>query len=176
MARYIGLGSDEPIEDSERRVAEALRRLPDGWVVLHHVSWQSKRGGRQGDGEADFIVLHPRKGVIVLEVKGGGIDVDRGRWITTDRFGKRHDIKNPYEQATASKHALVGWLRDHGLGARVRVGHAVVFPHMDAVPSVGPVAPSQITISKTDLLDIGGAIARCLAHWSLRSEPFYRKT
>ncbi|KQZ73912.1 nuclease [Sphingopyxis sp. Root214] len=169
MARYIGLGSDQPIEDSERRVAEALRRLPDGWVVLHHVSWQSKRGGRQGDGEADFIVLHPRKGVIVLEVKGGGIDVDRGRWITTDRFGKRHDIKNPYEQATASKHALVGWLRDHGLGARVRVGHAVVFPHMDAVPSVGPVAPSQITISKTDLLDIGGAIARCLAHWSLEA-------
>lgn len=167
MARYIGLGSDEPIEDSERRVADALRRLPDGWVVLHHVSWQSKRGGRQGDGEADFIILHPRRGLVVLEVKGGGIEVDRGRWMTTDRFGKRHDIKNPFEQATASKHALVGWLRDHGLGARVRVGHAVVFPHMDAIPALGPAAHPHITFSKADLLDIGTAVTRCIAHWSL---------
>jgi hypothetical protein len=169
MAQYIGLGSDEPIEDSERRVADALRRLPEGWIVLHHVSWQSNRNGRQGDGEADFIILHPRKGVVVLEVKGGGIDVDRGRWMTTDRFGKRHGIKNPYEQATASKHALVAWLRDHGLGDRVRVGHAVVFPHMERVPSIGPAAPLPITFSKTDLLDISAAVARCLAHWSLEA-------
>lgn len=169
MARYIGLGSDEPIEDSERRVADALRRLPDGWIVLHHVSWQSKRGGRQGDGEADFIILHPRKGMVVFEVKGGGIEVDRGRWVTTDRFGKPHDIKNPFEQATASKHALVGWLRDHGLGPRVRVGHAVVFPHMDAIPSLGPAAQPQITFGKPDLLNIDAAIARCLAHWSLEA-------
>ncbi len=169
MARYIGLGSNEPIEDSERRVADALRRLPDGWVVLHHVSWQSKRGGRQGDGEADFIILHPRKGLVVLEVKGGGIEVDRGRWVTTDRFGKQHDIKNPYEQATASKHALVGWLRDHGLGARIRVGHAVVFPHMETIPALGPVAHPQITVSKPDLLDIDAAVTLCLAHWSLEA-------
>ncbi|GBQ25723.1 hypothetical protein AA0472_1861 [Acetobacter estunensis NRIC 0472] len=169
MARYIGLGSNEPIDDSERRVANALRRLPDPWTILHHVSWQSKRGGRQGDGEADFIILHPREGVVVIEVKGGGIDVDRGRWMTTDRFGKRHDIKNPYEQATASKHALIGWLREHGLGSRVRVGHAVVFPHMDAVPFLGPAAQRQITISKTDLLDVDAAVARSLTHWSLEA-------
>lgn len=169
MARYIGLGSDEPIEDSERRVADALRRLPDPWTILHHVSWQSKRGGRQGDGEVDFIILHPRKGLVVLEVKGGGIDVDRGRWMTTDRFGKRHDIKNPYEQATASKHALVGWLRDHGLGSRLRIGHAVVFPHMDAVPVMGPAAQRHITISKTDFLDVEAAVTRCLVHWSLEA-------
>lgn len=169
MARYIGLGSDEPIEDSERRVADALRRLPDGWIVLHHVSWQSKRGGRQGDGEADFIILHPRKGLVVVEVKGGGIDVEHGRWMSTDRFGKRHYIKNPFEQAIASKHALVGWLRDHGLGSRVRVGHAVIFPNMDAIPALGPAAPPQITFSKADLLDVDAAVTRCLAHWSLQA-------
>lgn len=169
MARYIGLGSDEPIDDSERRVADALRRLSASWTILHHVSWQSKRGGRQGDGEADFILLHPRNGLIVLEVKGGGIEVASGRWMTTDRFGKRHDIKNPYEQATASKHALVGWLREFGLGSRLRVGHAVVFPHMDAVPILGPAAQRPITISKTDLLDVETAVARCVAHWSLEA-------
>lgn len=170
MARYIGLGSDEPIEDSERRVADALRRLPDEWIVLHHVSWQSRRGGRQGDGEADFIVLHPRKGLVVVEVKGGGIEVERGRWVSTDRFGKRHNIKNPFEQAIASKHALVGWLRDLGLGSRVRVGHAVVFPNMDAIPALGPAAQPQITFSKVDLLDVDAAVLRCLTHWSLEAD------
>lgn len=169
MARYIGLGSDEPIEDSERRVADALRRLPEGWTVLHHVSWQSKRGGRQGDGEADFIVFHPRKGMVVFEVKGGGITIERGRWVTTDRFGVRHDIKNPFEQATASKHALVGWLQDRGLGSRIRVGHAVVFPHMDTLPFLGPAAQPQISLGKQELISIESAMSRCLSHWSLEA-------
>ncbi|WP_122879286.1 nuclease-related domain-containing protein [Burkholderia pseudomallei] len=110
MAKYIGLGTDDPVEDSEKRVAAALQRLSDDWTVLHHVSWQSKRGGRQGDGEADFVLVHPRKGILVLEVKGGGIEIETGRWFTTDRNGRRFAIKNPFEQAVASKHALVGWL------------------------------------------------------------------
>lgn len=29
-------------------------------------------------GEADFIVLHPRKGILVLEVKGGRLKLDGG--------------------------------------------------------------------------------------------------
>lgn len=87
MARYIGLGQDEPSEDSEHRVATALRRLPDDWIIFHHVSWQSRRSGRQGDGEADFVVLHPKRGLLVLEVKGGGIEIHDGRWSTIDRRG-----------------------------------------------------------------------------------------
>nr|WP_255602412.1 NERD domain-containing protein/DEAD/DEAH box helicase [Polymorphobacter megasporae] len=137
--------------------------------MLHHVSWQSRRGGRQGDGEADFVVLHPRRGLVVIEVKGGGIEVDHGRWMTTDRFGKRHGIRNPFEQATSSKHALVAWLKEHGVGPHIRVGHAVVFPHMVDVPSLGPAAHARITISKADLVDIDAAIERCLTHWSLEA-------
>lgn len=106
MARYYGLGFDEPIEYSERLVADALKQLPLDWIVLHHVSWQSKRGGKQGDGEADFIVINPRKGLLIIEVKGGGIEVRSGRWFTTNRYGESHPIKNPYDQAVASKHAL----------------------------------------------------------------------
>jgi hypothetical protein len=176
MARYIGLGVDDPVEDSERKVGDALQRLPEGWIVLHHVSWQSRRAGRQGDGEADFIILHPRKGILVLEVKGGGIEVEQGRWLTTDRYGKRHDIKNPFEQATASKHALVGWLREHGLGTRARVGHAVVFPHMDSIPLLGPACSPRITLSKQDLLEIEVKITTSFAHWSLEASLSPRET
>jgi hypothetical protein len=169
MAIYIGLGFDEPIEDSELRVANALKKLPDDWIILHHVSWQSKRGGREGDGEADFIVLHPYKGMLVLEVKGGGINVEMGRWFTINRHGTRHSIKNPYEQAVASKHALVAWLRGHGLGLRVRVGHAVAFPHMQSLPLIGPAAIPEISLAKSELEDIDIAITRCFDHWKLEA-------
>lgn len=169
MARYVGLGVDEPTEDSERRVANALKCLPDDWIVLHHVSWQSKRGGRQGDGEADFLVIHPQKGMLVIEVKGGGIDIHEGRWFTTNRHGSRHSIKNPYEQAVASKHALVAWLSDHSLGARLRVGHAVAFPHMQECPAAGPAATREISLAKPQLENIFAAIVGCFEHWKLEA-------
>lgn len=169
MAIYIGLGANEPIEGSERRVADALKQLPDSWMILHHVSWQSKRGGRQGDGEADFIIFHPDRGMLVIEVKGGGVEIEAGRWLTTDRHGKRHFIKNPYEQAIASKHALVSWLREHGLGAKVRVGHAVAFPHMDQLPTVGPMGTAEISLTKSQLKNIEAAVTLCFAHWGLEA-------
>lgn len=170
MAQYIGLGGGEPPEDSEKRVADALRRLPNDWVILHHVSWQSKRAGRQGDGEADFVVLHPRKGMLVIEVKGGGIDIEAGRWYTTNRHGSRYPIKNPYDQAVASKHALVGWLNEKGLGGRVRLGHAVIFPHMSELPWVGPAGTAQISLSKSNLESIEMALIECAKHWDLSAD------
>ncbi|HEU5342411.1 NERD domain-containing protein/DEAD/DEAH box helicase [Edaphobacter sp.] len=169
MAEYIGLGADDPSENSERIVASCLRSLSSQWTVLHHVSWQSLRDGRQGDGEADFLLLHPKKGLIVLEVKGGGIQVENGRWCTTDRYGHVRTIKNPYEQATASKHALVSWLAARGFTGLVRVGHAVVFPHLSTLPVIGPMASPAITLAMPELERIESSIGRCVKHWKLDS-------
>jgi len=52
--------------------------LPEDYTVLHHVPVY-KRPKRQGpllDGEIDFLVIHPTKGVLSIEVKGGGIERD----------------------------------------------------------------------------------------------------
>lgn len=169
MARYFGLGSDQPTENSEKIVADALRKLSDDWLVFHHVSWQSKRSGRQGDGEADFILLHPHKGMLVIEVKGGGVEIEAGRWFTTDRDNLKHPIPNPYEQATASKHALVRWLKERGLASKVRVGHAVIFPHMRTLPWVGPAGTPEITLTKPQLASVDAAIGAIYAHWQLNA-------
>jgi len=170
MVRYFGLGKDEPSEDSERRVANALRRLSDDWIVLHHVSWQSRRGGRQGDGEADFVIIHPKRGLLVLEVKGGGIEIREGRWSSINRHGEQNEIKNPYEQATDSKHALLSWLKENGLARMVRVGHAVAFPHMAVLPNVGPAGSPAISFSKRDLDTIATTIDACFEHWGLEGK------
>jgi hypothetical protein len=169
MAEYIGLGADDPSESSERIVASYLKTLSSQWTVLHHVSWQSLRDGRQGDGEADFLLIHPKMGLIVLEVKGGGIQVENGRWCTTDRYGHVHTIKNPYEQATASKHALVSWLATKGYAGLLRVGHAVVFPHLSTLPTIGPMATPAITLAVQELERVESSIERCVKHWKLDS-------
>jgi hypothetical protein len=169
MAKYFGLGTDLPVEVSERIVAISLKKLPDDFLVLHHVTWQSRRRKREGDGEADFIVIHPQKGLIVIEVKGGGINVVNGRWYSTNRHGEVNEIKNPYEQAIASKHALIKWLGDHVAIANVRLGHAVIFPDINAVPELGPAASPSITWSSRDLSNPLAAIERVIAHWDLRA-------
>jgi hypothetical protein len=48
--------------------------------------------------ETDFIIAHPNLGILLLEVKGGGIEVRDGEWISIDRYGQKWKITNPYEQ------------------------------------------------------------------------------
>ena len=79
---------------AEARVYEALRDgLPDTVLVVFGVAWLGNPGhGRKRDGEADFVIVHPQAGILVIEVKGGGVERDQGsgRWYSWDRHGKRH--------------------------------------------------------------------------------------
>ena len=55
---------------------EFARQLGPEWTVLHSVHWLARDGGRSRDGEADFLLAHPRHGVLIMEVKGGAISRD----------------------------------------------------------------------------------------------------
>jgi hypothetical protein len=166
MARFIGL-SAKPPEQSEQKLADALGSLDDNWTVLHSVSWQSLRNGREGDGEADFVLVHPRYGLIVVEVKGGGIETSLGKWTSRNRYGAVNDIKNPYEQAKDSKHALLEWLKTRLGEFKPSIAHAVCFPDMLDLPALGPSARPEITWSREDLKNIGPAVGRTIRHWEM---------
>src|SRR3954453_21958722 len=63
-------------------------RLPASYTVFYSVSWLARRGGSGArDGEADFLIVHPDHGILVLEVKGGQIAYDGAldRWTSRDR-------------------------------------------------------------------------------------------
>jgi hypothetical protein len=152
MALMIPERLDAGTPDSERRVADALRGLTDGWRVMHSVAWQGLKDGRLYDGEADFVIIHPDHGLIVLEVKGGGIEVHNGRWHSTDRHGRQHEIKNPFVQATGSKHAIHRYLksRDQSLPF-LPSAHAVVFPDVSDPGSLGPAAPADLALGRAAL-------------------------
>lgn len=166
MARMIPSTPVPGSPDSEVATFHALAGLDDTWTVVHSVRWQAARGRRQSDGEADFVILHPRHGLIVLEVKGGGIRVERGVWFTTNRFGVTETIKSPFEQGVASKHALVRFVRETVPGGdRVPINHAVVLPDIEVNQPLGLDAPLALTIDSRRLRDVRRAISGVVTHW-----------
>lgn len=150
---------------SEIKVRERLAGIDD-LVVFHSVAWQSRRSGRQGDGEADFVVLVPDLGILILEVKGGGIEVVDGTWYSTGSDGIRHSIKDPFNQAKDSKYALLAFFKtvDPSL-ARYPIVHGVVFPDIVVNEMLGFNAPRAITIDRIDLAQPRAIIKKIFHHW-----------
>ncbi len=124
---------EDPKRFAERRFYEAAAGLSGKFTVFYGVAWQAvdpRHGAR--DGEADFVIAHPGLGLLVVEVKGGGIGFDsrRGEWTSRDRRGVTHNIKDPVGQARAGKHELYKKLKEiPGWDDRqLTLGHAVAFP------------------------------------------------
>ena len=156
MAQMYPSRCPETAPRSEKTVFEQLSQLDDDFVVFHSVPWQGKRHGKQGDGEADFVVAHPNKGVLILEVKGGAIDIEDGQWISQSRNGDRHKIRNPFEQAADSKFKLREYLAEHvpRLRGGLRCGHAVAFPSIEVTGDLSTDGPRSIVLDRNDLRDL----------------------
>ncbi len=146
----------------------ALRRLEDDWHVFHNIKWQGLRRGRQGDGETDFALFHPREGIVVIEAKGGEIRLADGEFVRVLPDGRHRPITNPFDQAAACKRQLREFLCGSvpGLDRIPRVGHAVAFPQGRVDGDLGPQGPRPIIIDADDLDDIAGTVKRVAAHWA----------
>lgn len=161
---------NEPLRAAECSVYEALSSLPDAFTIFYNVSWLGRSDAGAQDGEADFIVAHPDLGLLVLEVKGGGIayDARSNTWMTTNRWGETNVIKDPTEQARRSKHALLRTLQEMpGWGDRwVTFGHAVVFPDVVNVSSLlRPDLPAAIVLDRERLRQPTLAIEAVFDFW-----------
>lgn len=151
--------------DSERQVYNRLATLPDDWHVLHDIAWQSSEAGITGDGQTDFVLVHPRQGMVALEVKGGGIEIERGQYVTVNEDG-RFVIKNPFGQARTAKHVLLDYLKSTIPDLPyLALAHGVVFPDVTDPPLLGPEAPRDIVIDRSDLRSVNVAVDRLVAHW-----------
>lgn len=126
----------DPKRKAEISVYERLRRqLGDEFHVFYSSPWLGTRpDGSEVDGEADFLVAHEVLGLLAIEVKGGGIRIDSdNNWTSTDRFGIERRIRNPVQQARASKHQLIEKLRksDKWRPRFIRARHGVILPDVE---------------------------------------------
>lgn len=134
------------------------------WTVFYSRPWLGiTPTGAERDGEADFVIVHPQRGFLAVEVKGGGISYEPAidRWQSTDGDGLRHTIKNPFEQARRAKHELlekVKQRRDWPQNRFVRARHAVIFPDAESPPgNLGADIPREIICCRPGL--------KTLAEW-----------
>ena len=136
----------DSIRSDRRRRAEVkvydglASKLPDEFHVFYSSPWLSiDRLGNEKDGECDFVVAHPRLGVLAIEVKGGGIafNPEKGQWTSTDGLGVVHNIKDPVGQARSAKYEILNKLKNSGRWTPkwVTLRHGVIFP--DAATPTG---------------------------------------
>ncbi len=173
MARmYPDVPPSELEHESEEPVYVALRdQLGDDYSVLHSYPWlRPWRGDALLEGEADFVVVHPRRGILVLEVKGGEtIRHDGRRWCRDTGDGPK-EFQDPFVQARKNMHALLDIIRERS-GRRLSKddmahGYAVVFPHLDYEGLPPPHADKAIIISRKHLLMMGQAIEAAYGSWT----------
>jgi len=160
---------------AEAKVYRALRdKLPQEYVVFFQVGWILRREEEQvKDGETDFLVCHPDRGYLCIEVKGGGVSFDAvtGEWFSVDRHQQKHPIKNPIGQALRAKYSIRSKLNEHprwrhlSLGKVLR-GHTVFFPDIGDARALGrPDMPSALIGSAKTLQDPKTWIDNAFAYW-----------
>ena len=140
--------------------------LSDDYVVFHSAWWQHI-GYVIEDREADFIIVHPEKGILILEAKGGSISYDaiNKSWHQTQYKLK----KSPFEQAREIKYKFLNLLRKHQEFSRLYfcIGHFVAFPEMDFVADGLPSeSPQDILLLRPHLSDINQYISSVFNYYS----------
>jgi hypothetical protein len=147
-----------------------VRQMPEGWHVFYHVGWLNRDSyGALRDGESDFVLAHAAHGVLVVELKGGFITFEgrRQQWISTDRQGIDHDIKNPFGQAKDGKHTLTDKLREQpDLDDKwVGLHHAVAFPDCPRREGrIHPEADPNLIIWQEDVERLPARVVEILRH------------
>lgn len=165
---------------AEARFYVACREaLPDDVVVIYSAGWIYRdKKGKLREGEADFTILSPKLGLFAVEVKGGGVEVDgiARDWYSTDRYGQRHAIKDPFRQASKERHALRDKVLGHPnwrqwKGERLVLGHGVLLPDiLDVSALVGPERPREIMGLGADLIQPEPWLERMARFWRQEGE------
>ena len=99
MAKMFPKTFPEDVSSSgERKVFKYLKEnAPANWFVLHSFRLPKHKG--VVFGEADFVVIAPKLGVFILEIKSGGVGFNGSDWIFINRnHEKSYKKRGPFQQ------------------------------------------------------------------------------
>lgn len=145
----------------EMVVYEALSKLNDDYTVFYSVPWQNRNSrGKVIWGESDFIVFHPDRGILVIEVKSGKISLRDGKFYQTSmNADDEHEINDPLAQAGKSKYNFRDIIREKlSRDERLLVEAIVWFPSIDfsynRVNDLPPSYDRRIILDENALNDV----------------------
>jgi hypothetical protein len=114
--------------DGEKLLLEKFQSQEGGsnWTVIHSLDIFPKSKAYQT--EADFVVLAPGLGIIVVEVKAHrDVDVDDGNWYMSGKIVK----KTPVKQASSQVYFLIEYLKARNISiSNIPVSFVVWFTHL----------------------------------------------
>lgn len=102
------------------------------WIVLHSLNLSQHTVRLYG--EIDFLILIPKGGMFIMEVKGGDVKCIDGIWYFTDRYGNINKNKSPFNQARDAMFSLRSAIEkefDKGHKfTKILSGFLCAFPHI----------------------------------------------
>lgn len=117
MAQLYSRIPVQNMQRGERMVYEAMALLPQDWVIFHSCKEDYREHDRYIHYEADFVVLVPERGLVVIEVKDWPqVRIVNGVWESRRRDAdewKRH-THNPLEQANIALQKIMRSLTSSG--------------------------------------------------------------
>lgn len=183
MANIIPILTDTQISKiepkSEQKVYKLLyEQLPDSWLVVHSLEFVKKTSqyNSHGDREADFVIFAPEYGVLVIEVKGGGIEYNDQirQWYSIDKDQNKHEIKNPLNQAKDAKYEIRNHLGQRGK-RNILIAHGALFPDISNINALcNPAIPNNILGGSDKLGDLKTWIISIFQYWA-GTQPNYDK-
>lgn len=140
-----------------------LESLPQDYYVFHSFEMVTIQGNVITESETDFVIFHPKKGIICLEAKAGQVKFENGYWQYGS--GKRMKHDGPYVQAKRNKWKLSDYMDEHGLeyeNQHCKKLHAVWFPDVPLSKFAGKHLPAEGDINITLTSDSFGNIKECI--------------
>lgn len=161
---YPNISSDFNGSQAEERIYKTLQSLPERVRIFHSYQWSTQIHHKyRKDGEADFVIYDPQYGILVIEVKGGGIFHKEGLWWQKDSNSTRQLQKSPWDQASSSAYFLINHLRNSSLEAKIPIHSCIWFTDTEVKNNTRwPVNIPQFAILGREDLDSDLAILQTL--------------
>ncbi len=115
----------------EKIIFDALKNLPSDYYVIHSFCSTDIIDNVFIEKEADFVIFNPQKGILVLEAKAGGVEIENDAWI----YSNSHDLcpyDGPYRQADLAMRFLKKQVenRINNISKKCKFLYTACFPDM----------------------------------------------
>ena len=172
---YPSITTNFHASEGEKLVYKALQKLNNEYRVIHSYRWLGDEAQRRSEGEADFLIIHPAKGILSVEVKAGGVAFRDGNWIQINRNTGSEKIMDPFGQAAESQYRVRLLLRNNYRGTLPLICRAVWFTSVcvDKNLKLPPEAVREIILDQDSLDEPEKALDAAFGYWqrNLRFVP-----
>lgn len=130
------------------------KHLSDDYTVFHSVDIQMPRSSRGVDDyEIDFVIAHPKQGLLLLEVKGGLIRYDGAMGWSRQNRGSWLSFDSPVDQVKGASYQLFKYLSNQPSTKSFNYAswYAVALPDVDIEQDITPGIRQEIILDKKSL-------------------------